>query len=123
MVREEKIRLPNGVVTTKGEAAFWIGAHYFGDLAQFYSRGVNGSLPEKPEDACWELHLMLGSSQRYLDAMRDLRQFSSTNPMIKLAVDVLEERVGEILEIAKKAPAGVQEATGIAYLVQQTALK
>jgi hypothetical protein len=50
--------------------------------------------------------------------IRDMRQFSDENPLIKTILDVLEERVNSLLESAKKAPKEVLKKAELEHLLQ-----
>lgn len=56
--------------------------------------------------------------QGYQETMERLRPFAPENPEIKMIVDVFDERVSQLEEVAKKTPSETLEKFGLDYLLQ-----
>ncbi|MBI1935467.1 hypothetical protein HYS31_03420 [Candidatus Woesearchaeota archaeon] len=80
--------------------------------------GLNSIGDLNPTDAAWTLHLMIGRSEDYRRTVSMLRPYAEKNPVIGILLEVTEERVNALLDIAKKAPLEVLKAAQLEDILE-----
>ena len=80
-------------------------------------KGLESVKGLEPADAAWALYDIINPVDIYQRTMQNLKALTPRNPDLGVVVEVVEERVNVLLDVAKEAPQDVLEATGLDKLL------